>query len=56
MKGSKKEIETKSILPNTQTGFSKGRGTVDNIYTRGVRVPDISGSGRFVILRYPKNL
>ena len=28
----KEEIEEKSLLPETQAGFRKGRGTVDNVY------------------------
>lgn len=29
----KKEIEKKDLLPPNQTGFRKGMGTIDNIYT-----------------------
>lgn len=28
----RKEVEKKNILPETQAGFKKGRGTMDNIY------------------------
>jgi len=29
----RKEVEEKNILPDNQTGFKKGIGTTDNIYT-----------------------
>jgi hypothetical protein len=28
----KREIEEKGVLPDSQTGFRKGRGIVDNVY------------------------
>jgi hypothetical protein len=28
----KREIEEKGVLPDSQAGFRKGRGTVDNVY------------------------